>query len=729
MNSTTAVQNFNGSVGWLIDRTGIYGDILGSAWLISEHLAVTSAHLLIPFFEAPQALSVKLPLAGSPNGKVFGVQEIKVHNGYDPWLAKRNFADVQLFPALDMANQAFNLAALTLSDSPAPMIRSVIEDRILSRAMPSSDSALSGKATRLQITSIIQTLLNAHNQGTLTLYTRTLPVARFFIKDMKISHIQYRNFINEEALFNLITGDDEEYRFFFVQEYAPEWTNFNPIDKSTAYLLMNAYTRLEESSKMIEELGGPSALAQQGREELNLDGIATDDQPAAACIWNHIRFPISIIRLTKVCRFDSSIVMRALHNLHGSGQVRIEQPQQPEICSPTELIPANVVDLERGNEIRSLGIDPLTNQPVEEFGYILDPLEDMGQGYYAHSIGLPMSAVGSPLVRGSDVVGIHCGLLVRGAEPYKDWFHPGLLISAEAIYQCIDFGHGISTSEILTFRSAAQDQRRARGIHSFSESNYMGTSSQYNMNAVTAEQTIPPQPNTSQTGMEAQSYDPGQGQDSTLPEKTDYIVSKAKTKSGFFDVIKGMFGGKATHANDTLELALLRQGLDSDRFERVLPDKGLQKGDVVRMRLKSLAQNYLVVLFKAQGDSTTRLIYPESTSQEEPFLRGGSIEVPTQFTDSRGAVRKKLYAGIPINSTEGEVDVLLIITKAEPVLVKLFEQGIDDMFNAFSDQLVTGKAFVSGKFILERGKPTRVMSTAPNTNELFNVCRIELRHG
>ncbi|MBX9692751.1 MAG: DUF4388 domain-containing protein, partial [Cyanobacteria bacterium] len=475
MNSTTAVENFTGSVGWLIDRTGIHGDILGSAWLISENLAVTSAHLLIPFLDAPQALSVKLPLAGPPpNGRVFGVQEIKVHTGYDPWLAKRNFADVQLFPALDMANQAFNLAALTLSDSPQPMNRATIEDRVITRALPSSESALSGKATRLQITSIIQTLLNAHNQGTLTLYSRTHPVARFFIKDMKVSHIQYRNFLNEEALFNLITGDDEEYRFYFVQEYAPEWTNFNQIEKSTAYLLMNAYTRLEDSGKMLEAMGGPGAVAQQSREELNLDGIAPDDQPAAACIWNHIKFPISLARLTKVCRFDASIVMRALHHLYQSGQAHIGIPAPPERCPPKELTPANVLNLERGTEIRSLAIDPLTNLPIEEFGYILDPLEEMGDGYFAHSIGLPLTSVGSPLVSGSDVVGIHCGLLVRGAEPYKDWFHPGLLISAEAIYQCIETGHGISTSEILTYRSAAQEQRRARGIQSFSENTQIG---------------------------------------------------------------------------------------------------------------------------------------------------------------------------------------------------------------------------------------------------------------
>ena len=739
MSSMTTVENFGGAVGWVVDRTGIHGEIICATWLVSDNVAVTCANLLIPFFDSPNALVVKIP--GS--SRVYGVEEIKVHNGYDPWMAKRNLQEVQLFPALGMANQAFNLAALTLRDTPAPMNRSVEEKvKAYARHLPSSDSALSGKASRLQITSIIQTLLNAHNQGTLTLFDkRNLPFARFFIKDMKVSHIEYKNLRNEDALFRLLTGDDEQFSFLFMQEYGPDWINFPPVEKGTTFLLMNAFTRLEDSHKMMEEMGGPEAVAFQKAENLDVEGVEPEDQPALACVWNHIKYPLSLSRLIDACRFDGATLLKAVRHLAATGQAAVSLPEEQEIEPPSALTPANVISLERGSEIISLGADPGNSRKVIESGYVLDQMPAIGEGYFVHSLGLPQTAVGSPLLLNGEVIGIHCGLLVNGAEPYMDWFHPGLMISVEAVYQCIDFGHGISTSEILTYQSVAAEKRRQRNTHTFPESS--GTlqipphASQTGMEGID-----PDGPNQAETmrlmrddiqpASDSQDIAPDYTSDPQLespePQQSNYIVKSDKRASGFFATLKGMFGGKGDQGNEAIEFSLLRQGLDSERFEKTDPEKLLRIGDVVRLRLRTLLEQHIVVLFRPHGETSVRLIYPPSTTNEEPIEKGAILEVPAQYTDSRGAVRRKVYQGIPIN-TEEEVDVLLVLTQQDPIIVGLFELGIEDCFNAFSDQLITGKAFETGKFKVENGEITRVPASAASTADLIRACRVELRHG
>src|SRR5205085_11340559 len=123
------------------------------------------------------------------------------HSFYDPWLVKRTYQQSHIYPPHGLAVETNNISALTLNPTPVPLEKSVVEKvtRAPTRPMPEEESTLSGSATQLQITSIIQTLLsNRNNQGTLTLFdSHNNPIAKFYLRENQLTHVRYSHLFNE----------------------------------------------------------------------------------------------------------------------------------------------------------------------------------------------------------------------------------------------------------------------------------------------------------------------------------------------------------------------------------------------------------------------------------------------------------------------------------------------------------------------------------------------------
>lgn len=712
-------DNALGAVGWLIAQYGEHHEVLGSAWLIRNRVAVTCAHILIPYFDFPEALRVGLPLSG----QVFGVKEILVHGSYDPWLAKRNYANVKLFPPLALANQPNNVAALTISES-IENVRGDHAGRIakaLSRPEPAeAGGAISGKTTIDQLPSIVQNLLNAINHGTLTLTTmQNLPIARFYINDMHVSQIEYENLHNERALNKLITTETGEFKFFFVQEYNPEWVNFEPMSTSTADSLTDAKQRHQLKTQLLNELGGLDLLVKQKGNDLTLDGLAPEKQPAVACTWTHLTNPISLGRLVQSCRFDGSDLLASVKYLAQTGQI-LQTKLPPPAVQSTVLEPPSVSSIQQGSRINSLSIDIDSGQGLQDFGYILDPIPSKGEGYFVHSIGLPNLAVGSPIMADGEVVGIHSGLLTEGSEPYIDWIHPGLMIPVEAVYQCLDLTPERSTSTDLDAvpaqaegpdlaqQAGVFDGDTVDGIEPFPEAQAPPPASlRDTMSTVTS---------VTRSGS-FQARLPGIGGGSP-PD------ASGQKKSGFFSSIKGMLKGKETRT-DSIEIGILRQGLENERFDEIKMGDIVRQGDLVRLRMKAILNCYVVVVAKIRGDYAGRLVYPEPGTDGELLVKGNHVEVPQAFADVTVPGRKKVFPGIPVNASDG-IDEIVIITAEQPLPVT--EEDAEAIFEVISGELSSGDVFQSGKFAFRNGNMYRVSDNEKNPEALI-AARIELRHG
>lgn len=729
MSQETDLSALYGSVGWLVDRTSQNRQVLGTVWLVRTQVAVTCTHTLIPYFDVPEALGVDFPHVG----KRYAVKEILPHSFYDPWLVKRTYQQTQIYPPHSLAVETNNVSALTLNPTPPPLEKSLVEkvSRMLHRAMPEEESTLSGTASQLQITSIIQTLLsNRNNQGTLTLFdSRNNPVAKFYLRENQLTHVRFAHLYNEEAMYRLLTtiSEEEAFQFTFTYDYDPDWAKFPPMQKSTAGLLMDAYTRMETYQQIMTEFGNNlNIVVSQAVPTLNLDPLPLEVRPSVACAWNHVRYGIPLGRLLKACNFDGSTIMYALKYLRETGQVNgFDYPPAKNI-EPAKLTIASNCSLERGTPIQSISIDPETRLPLVESGFILDFFPAKGDFHYVHSIGLPPSAAGSPLLVNGEVVGVHFGILTEGVEQYADWIHPSLAIAADQVYQCLDLNPQMKTSEVLAFTPGNVEGRLTPDVESSFSLDAVDVESNRTAVGTKSSEQAPLSLSPRDRRAEDKARSTGETGPVTVKPADQNDTGTFKKKSGFFDTIGSMFGKKGGGLeNDTFEVNLLRQGLDSERFEKISVSSAVRAGDTVRVRLKFLTNSYSAVLLKSESEENVRLIYPESPNNEEQMGKGTIIEVPNSFTEASSIGRKKVFSGIPVNSADGS-DALMVITGVQPLVVRLFELGPDRVFNYVSETLGNEQA---GKFYVNRMVITKADPAQHDPQNVLTICILQLRHG
>jgi hypothetical protein len=742
MSEETDLSGLYGSVGWLVDRTSQNRQILGTVWLIRTQVAIACTHTLIPYFDVPEALGVDFPHVG----KRYGVKEILPHSFYDPWLIKRTYQHAPIYPPHHVAVETNNISALTLNPTPPPLDKAMFEkvSRLLTRSMPDEESSLAGSATQLQITSIIQTLLsNRNNQGTLTLFdSHNNPIAKFYLRENQLTHIRYAHLYNEEAMYRLLTmvSEEESFAFTFVFDFEPEWAKFPPMQKSTAGLLMEAYTRMESYQQILTEFGNNlNIVVSQAVPALNLDPLPLEIRPAVACTWNHVKHGIPLGRLLKACNFDGSTIMYAVKYLRETGQVSgLEYPPATHL-EPAKLSIANNCSLERGTPIQSISIDPETRLPVVENGFILDFFPAKGDFHYVHSIGLPPSAAGAPLLVNGEVVGVHFGILTEGVESYADWIHPSLAVAGDQVYQCLDLNPTMKTGEVLAFTPPNVGDRLTSGPELESSFTLDAVDVAPDMGAGWSRTTVAQE----QLGRHSQDVPPvsmsprdrraedraratGETNPITVKQPDQSDTGSFKRKSGFFDTIGNMFkGGKSGLENDAFEVNLLKQGLDSDKFEKISVSSAVRPGDTVRVRVKFVGNSYAAVLLKSDNEETVRLIYPESPAYEEQLAKGTAIEVPSQYTEPSSYGRKKVFSGIPVNSADG-TDAVMVISGPQPLVVRLFELGPDRVFNFVSETLGMEQA---GKFHVNRMEIARADATIHDPQNVLTICILQLRHG
>lgn len=609
-----------GSIGWLIDRTAPGGEVIGSAWLVKDGTAISAAHCLVPFLELVEAVAFEIP----GTGERFGVREISVHGLFDPWMAKRSASQSGLWPPLELAGWRYNIAAVELLPALKPMNKDT-PGRITKACMQADfdrEPDLTGQANRVQITTILQTLINARNLGTLCLRdSRNRTVARFYMSDSRLTHIQYKQYQNEAALTKLLSSDDGDYNFFFFREIDPEWVNFSPAQQSTTAMLMNGYTAMEEAIELYETLGGDTALAIQTAPSLSVGDLPPDARVAVACIWNHIKYGVPLPRLLKSCSFDGRSILLSVKYLVDTGQATVTQVDPVSAPGSAPLNMAEKCQARRGHEIFALSVDPKSRGGILESGYVLDVVEGSEDTQFVHSIGLPLEAVGSPIIMNQQVVGIHVGPMIQGSEPYREWIHPSLFISSETVYDCL----GIKPPGAPAAPAAAP----------------------------TMEVSKP----------DLDDYDTVDSADSeyqALANEEEEVQTKTMgTISGLFTSMKGMFQSVAVKG-EGLEVSLLKQGLDSEKYDKVAMETGLRVGDTIRLRVRALSPCYLAVLYADGNGQNHLLLYPETLPASAPLMKGASETIPNRMISIRQPAGNRSFSGLPISSG-GDIDELFVL--------------------------------------------------------------------
>ncbi|MBX9951947.1 MAG: DUF4388 domain-containing protein [Candidatus Obscuribacterales bacterium] len=636
-------QEVLGSIGLLVDR--LNQQVLGTVWLADNSRAITCAHITVPYSNFPEALQVNFPATGI----TCGVKEIEFHPDFDRWMAKRFAGQTQLFPAFELISQAQNVAALRLVNSLKPLDRDLLP-RITAALVlppPQGETVVSGQAGRLELTSVLQTLVNARNFGTLVLLDdRNRIVARLFLEDGKMTHAQFRNSRNEEAIYRLITSCEfEKFPFYFTPQTQTEaqWCTFPPIEKNTTFLLMEAYRRMEELNQMVEQAGGLNMVAVRRAETINFDLLPEDWRPLSAYVWNCVNPEMSLGCLTRSLSIDAYSAIGALQVLCGSGQIALETRQPAAAGATLPLEMADDSHLSAGDDLYALGIDPRTNLPVIVRGFIV---EEFWQGLDHHqvsSISLPLELAGAPVVKDGAVVGIHCGPLVQEIGHYGEGFEPQLMVTVQVAQTCL----GLNTPQNIAHSGSYPPVKES-------------AVSTANMVQNIAEQTI----ETDRYGTPSGNHSPVRARERL---ETREINAPMQAFSSLFGSIKGAVDNfkKAPPPppGQFLQALLLRQAISSSKFSKVADNTEFQNGDMVRFEVKAFEDCFFYVLVKsASTTQAPRLVYPYSQEDDLLISKGTTLTLPERNV-ARGGHGKQSLAGIMIPGVQGQEEIYMLASR------------------------------------------------------------------
>lgn len=698
-----------GSLAWLIDRTN--EEILGSLWLADNTAAVTAAHVILPYITIQEALQVTFPATGYS----CGVRTVEFHTDFDRWMAKRLMGQASVLPSFELMNQRENLVTLKLTSKLQKLDTQALSriESTLSMPPPQEETIVSGNANRLELTSMVQTLVNARNYGTLVLTDkRHRPVARMFLEDGKLTHAQYRNSINEQAMYRLITSQNENFLFHFLPQVSAQWNNFAPIQKGTAFLLMEAYRRMEEQAQLATELNASFVAAIRIKQELDLSLIPEDFHYPVNYVFPLIDPEIPVSCLSRSLSFDSYVVLQSLKHLIETGHVTLEPRDPAESASSLPLVMADDPVLKQGDEIFALGIDPESRQAVISRGNIV--FEDW-QGYprhYLHTVSLPPEFAGAPLVKDGVVVGTNCGLVPQLIEGAPGPFEPQLMVSTASVYVCLGLLPATTSTTDIEPITADDIQKQAAL-----------------MAAGTGEHLKPMVTTGQHPQLDSQSSDRNQAV--VPPSEAPPPVSKL---SSFFTSIRGVVDGfkKAPPpvTSNVFQASLLRRGLDSDRFVKVPADTPFMSGDLVKLEIVMAEEGHIYVIHKPSQGNQLKIVFPYNRLEDKPITKGSVLTIPERAGSSTGQTTtgKFFLPGIPIPSQSGE-DIVYLICSSKPLADVIFEENnLEGTFENLQKLIDDKPGTQTGEFPAISLTPESLRQEMAETNSSVIVSKFKLSH-
>ncbi|MBU6455132.1 MAG: DUF4388 domain-containing protein [Cyanobacteria bacterium REEB67] len=408
MNSTELSRHAN-SLGLIFDQGDIDGTPLGSAWLVDPHTVVTCAHNVILYKDHLVALKVRFPISG----KELAVRSVYFHPKLDQKhliaTAKRALGE----PLIALALTQNNVAVLKVGPGLQPL--NPVENKELNEIFKAdrgpSESGLGGNLAEIELALVLQTITNARKEGTVTLIdTRGRVNGRLFCKQGRVSHAYYKNLVNEMAV-NQIIEHKLAGGFYFTSEGEPDWTSVAEINRPTDSLLIEAHRRLDELDKLAGIVGGPSSLFERLTPEPRLDALPVDCREFAKLIWPLLDGGTPLGFMWELCGIDDYSVYMTLQELIKTRQISYFEAPFVKAAPPVPIQLGVQTPLNVGDEIAALWVDNPSMAPLVRTGTILGSLTEFDPAHVIHTVGLPSSASGAPLVKDEVVIGMHCGAL------------------------------------------------------------------------------------------------------------------------------------------------------------------------------------------------------------------------------------------------------------------------------------------------------------------------------
>lgn len=434
----TDIAKYAGSVGLLVDRAVKRELPFGSVWLVDRDVVATCAHLVVLYRELLPALKIRFPAIGQD----WEIVDTLFHPRFDLRIATEMAERSLRGPVPAMALQDHNLVLLKLSRNLSELDgeqRTTLNRKLSIPPMPRVQG-LVGEVDELGLALVIQTMTNARKDGVLYISDeRNRPVASLFCSDGRVVYAKFGRLTNEMAIHQMFLQNTKG-QFNFRQQTKPDWNAQNPMSRPTDGLLIEAHRRMDEVPKILDYLGGADTAYMRLSESVDLNKISQDYRPFVQRIWPFLDGGQSIGQLWETVDFDDYSIYATIGELLKNKLVTAIpdlgdslNPMQPLEMGPHQL-------LSPWDEVINLTVEPEKGKPQMRRGHLVGLLRPNDPYHLLHSLRLSYRAAGSPIFKGGQVIGVHCGMLPLDPELHALPQHLHQMMWVESVQQCLNAG-------------------------------------------------------------------------------------------------------------------------------------------------------------------------------------------------------------------------------------------------------------------------------------------------
>ena len=216
-------------------------------------------------------------------------------------------------------------------------------NRRLSGKLPYQSPVLQGNLTFFDLPTVIQTIVNSRQTGTLSLRGRAGKlVAQVDFQQGKLVHASFMHLSGEQAFYELLSRNEPLDFVFAGQRELPPGA---PVDRSLTsteptVLLLEAARRTDQLAKLLQTVGWPDAVFLQNAEHPEWSKLEGDGPAVARKIWLLLEVGLSVRQLTEKLQYDRFMVLSTLEEMRQWGVIRAKSAAA--VQSPSQV--AAVVD-------------------------------------------------------------------------------------------------------------------------------------------------------------------------------------------------------------------------------------------------------------------------------------------------------------------------------------------------------------------------------------------------
>lgn len=202
---------------------------------------------------------------------------------------------------------------------------------------------MGGNLREIELFVVIQSITNARKEGIITICDeRNYPVARIFCKDGRLVYAQYRNLVNEMAIYQIVNRELDG-NFFFWAADKPNWEVTTAIAKPAEMVLIEASRRFDELKTMVPHLGGPETLYEKTIAEPNVEILPGPVKDYCRRLWDLLDGGTPLGQLWQVSNLDDYSIYVTIAELKRTQQIGIKVRQTLE--ESAEVEPAKPLQL------------------------------------------------------------------------------------------------------------------------------------------------------------------------------------------------------------------------------------------------------------------------------------------------------------------------------------------------------------------------------------------------